>query len=242
MKKTSWIMLLSLIFCLPSFAQSTGLPVGEPDASRIGAETAQQHLKDVTISKFEDASFWSSSMAEDQGFVITRRLVGAPSARTELDAERLADEDLIGIPEGDHVMGVRVDFNKRGMNDFYIYPMRPLAIEGITKTLSVWVVGRNFNHVLKIMLYDYFGNYQELTFGKLNFTGWKKLSLAVPPHIAQTDYHYATRNGLKFIGFKIECDMMESYGKYYIYFDDLSAVTDLFLESNLDPDDMQDIW
>jgi len=242
MKKISLIMLLSIILCLSAFAQSTGRPVGEPDASRVGVETAQQHLKDVTVSKFEDASFWKSSMPEDQGFVITRRLVGEPAAKAERDKDRLADEAKIGIPEGNHVLGARVDFNRRGMHDFYIYPMRPLAIEGICKTLSVWVVGRNFNHILKIMLVDYFGNYQELTFGKLNFTGWKRLTLAVPPQIAQTDYHYATRNGLKFVGFKIECDLEESYGRYYIYFDDLSAVTDLFLESNLDPDDMQDIW
>lgn len=242
MKKTSLILILCMIVVFPVFTQTTARPVGEPDASRVGVDTAQQHLKDVSVSKFEDASFWKVSMWEDQGFVISRRLVGVPGAKAELDAERLADEELIGIPVGSHVLGVRVDFNKRGMNQFYVYPMRPLAIEGICKTLSVWVVGRNFNHVLKIMLSDYFGNYVELTFGKLNFTGWKKLTLAVPPGIIQTDYHYTTRNGLKFLGFKIETDLEESFGRYYIYFDDLSAVTDLFLESNLDPDDMQDIW
>jgi hypothetical protein len=243
MKKTSlMILFLCMIVCLPAFAQTTARPVGEPDAAKVGIDTAQQHLKDVTVSKFEDASFWKVSMWEDQGFLISRRLVGVPAAKADLDAERLADEELIGIPEGSHVLGVRVDFNKRGMNQFYVYPMRPLAIEGICKTLSVWVVGRNFKHVLKIMLSDYFGNYVELTFGKLNFTGWKKLTLAVPPSITQTDYHYTTRNGLKFLGFKIETDLEESFGRYYIYFDDLSAVTDLFLESNLDPDDMQDIW
>jgi hypothetical protein len=35
---------------------------------------------------------------------------------------------------------------------------------------------------------------------------------------------------------------METYGSYYIYFDDLRAVTDLFAENNRDVDDMADAW
>ncbi len=241
MKIVSSIIILGIIICLSPFAQTTR-PVGEPDASKVGVESAQQHLKDVTVTNFEDASFWFSGMMEDQGMIMTRRLVGKPAARAELDAQRLKDEAALGIPEGSHVLGVRVDFYKRGMNQFHVYPMRPIAIEGICKTISVWVVGRNFNHVLKVVISDYHGNYQELTLGKLNFTGWKKMTLAVPPHIVQTDYHYTNRNGLKFLGLKVECDLEESWGRYYIYFDDMSVVTDLFLESNLDPDDMQDIW
>ena len=108
--------------------------------------------------------------------------------------------------------------------------------------MSVWVVGRNFNHVLKVMILDYFGEYKEITVGKLNFLGWKKMTFAIPPGITQSDYHYTAKNGIQFLGFKVECDIDESYGRYYLYFDDLSAVTDLFLETNLDVDDMQDIW
>jgi hypothetical protein len=241
MKIISSIIILGIIICLSSFAQ-TSRPVGEPDASKVGVESAQQHLTDVTVTNFEDASFWFSGMMEDQGMIMTRMLEGKPAARVELDAQRLKDEAELGIPEGNNVLGVRVDFYKRGMNQFHVYPMRPIAIEGICKTISVWVVGRNFKHLLKIIISDYYGNYQELTLGKLNFTGWKKMTVAVPPHIAQTDYHYSNRNGLKVLGLKVECDLEESWGRYYIYFDDMSAVTDLFMESNLDPDDMQDIW
>jgi hypothetical protein len=35
---------------------------------------------------------------------------------------------------------------------------------------------------------------------------------------------------------------MEAQGAYYIYLDDLRAVTDLFAENNRDPDDMSDGW
>jgi len=113
----------------------------------------------------------------------------------------------------------------------------------------VWVAGRNYNHVLKLIVQDFFNNQFELTLGKLNFQGWKKLSVAIPPQnpdgvsgIIQRNYHYTSQMGLKIIGFKIECDPMEAFGTYYVYFDDLRAVTDLFAEDSRDEDDMVDGW
>ena len=47
---------------------------------------------------------------------------------------------------------------------------------------------------------------------------------------------------MKIVGFKINCDLDESYGRYYIYFDDLRAVTDLYEVEMADPDDMDDNW
>jgi hypothetical protein len=104
------------------------------------------------------------------------------------------------------------------------------------------VVGRNYNHVLKAVIADYFNQRREITFGKLNFMGWKQLTAAVPPRIVQDEYHFANQRGIKLLGFKIEFDMMESYGSYYVYFDDLRATTDLFAESYRDRDDMPDGW
>ena len=40
----------------------------------------------------------------------------------------------------------------------------------------------------------------------------------------------------------IDADILESYGTYYVYFDDLRAVTDLFAEESRDEDDMVDNW
>ncbi len=82
----------------------------------------------------------------------------------------------------------------------------------------------------------------ELTVGKLTFMGWKKLTVAVPPSITQTDYHFTYKDGIKITGFKIECDPLEAMGTYYLYFDDIRVVTDLFGEARRDSDDMTDGW
>ncbi len=242
MKKIIYILIAVLVISMPCFSQTSNRDVNEVDPERLGNDTAQQELANITINKFEDAAFWSAAMPSDQGFISVRRLPGFPMERETLDAERIQSETDRGFALGGYALGVKIQYNKRGMNYFYVYPIKPLAIEGITKTISVWVVGRNYNHILKIVLGDYFGNKMELTVGTLNFAGWRKMTVAVPPGISQTDFHYPDRNGLNFLGFKIECDLADTRGTYYIYFDDLSAVTDLFLETSLDQDDMADVW
>lgn len=237
------MMILSTGFI---FAQAS---VGEPDPQNIGVDTAQQKLKEVSVNKFEDAGFWNTYISADDGIATTRQFVGGPAAKAE---EEIPEERYIGIDPkvaDQYIVGSRIDFFRRGFHEIFILPTRPVPIEGIAKTISVWIVGRNYNHTLKVMVQDFFGHKFELTMGKLNFQGWKKMTVAIPPQgvdglsgIVQRNLHYATKPGLKIIGFKIECDPMEAFGSYYVYFDDLRSVTDLFAEDNRDQDDMSDAW
>jgi len=232
MKKAALIAILALLLPLALGAQETG----GIQADQIGKDQAQQQLVEVSVAKFEDAAFWGDSMPLDMGLASLRRFEGGPAAKKPIEAEK-----ALALPD-QYVLGGKVQFFKRAANEAFFFPVRPLPIEGITKTLSVWVVGRNYNHVLKAVIADYFNQRREITLGKLNFMGWKQLTAAVPPRIVQDEYHFANQRGIKLLGFKIEFDMMESYGSYYVYFDDLRATTDLFAESYRDKDDMPDGW
>jgi len=235
------IIALILIFAVGMvYAQAE---VGDPDPYELGIDSAQQQLKEVSVDKFEHEGFWFSHMSTDEGYTTSKLFTGGPSGK-----EPIPDEQSMNIPD-QYVFGTRVDYLRRGYNSFTIRPIRPIPIEGITKTVSVWVAGRNFNHDLILLIQDYFGRNYEIYMGKLNFQGWKKLTVAIPPQstdgvngVVQRSYHYNNQMGLKVMGFRINCDPMEAYGNYYIYFDDLRAVTDLFAENNRDPDDMNDGW
>jgi hypothetical protein len=225
-----------------AFAQQAN-EVGTPQSERLGIDAAQQYLKEISVEKFEKDGYWRSTMSPDNGFVTTRLFAGGP-----LGKEPIPEEEGMNIPDN-YVLGTRVDFIHRGYTSFTVYPSRPIPIEGITKTISLWVVGRNYNHELKLLLEDFFGRSFELYIGRLNFQGWKKLTVAIPPQaedgingIVQRNYHYNNRLGIKITGFRIDVDPWEAYGSYYIYLDDLRAVTDLFAEDNRDPDDMPDSW
>jgi hypothetical protein len=165
-------------------------------------------------------------------------MAGSPAGKVQIP-----DEAKLGIKEDDkYVLGVKVAFFRRGASYFSVHPLNPIPIEGVVKTVSLWVVGRNFNHVLRLQFEDFRGQAQELVVGPLNFTGWKKLTVAIPPSIVQTEYHYTYHSGIRITGLQIDCDPLESYGTYYVYFDDMRAVTDLFGESSRDSDDMSDGW
>jgi hypothetical protein len=240
MKRFIFIALFLIIAAAMVSAQSA---VGDPDPYEIEFDTAQQQLKEISVDKFEQEGFWISHMSTDEGYTSSRLFTGGPSGK-----EPIPDEEGMNIPDK-FVLGTRVDYLRRGYNSFTIRPLRPIPIEGITKTVSVWVAGRNFNHDLVLLIQDYFGRNYEIYMGRLNFQGWKKMTVAIPPQstdgvngVVQRSYHYNNQMGIKIMGFRIDCDPMEAFGNYYIYFDDLRAVTDLFAENNRDPDDMIDGW
>ena len=236
------ILLVALFLAITSsmvFAQE----VGESDPFMIGVESAQQQLKEVSVDKFEHEGFWHASMSTDEGYVTSRLFRGGPAGKEPIESEEEMDR------QDEYVLGVRVDYLRRGHSSFTVRPTRPIHIEGVTKTVSVWVIGRNFNHDLKLMVQDFYGRNYEINMGKLNFQGWQKMVVAIPPQqpdgvngVIQRSYHYNNQMGIKIMGFRVECDPMEAYGNYYIYFDDLRAITDLFAEYDRDADDMADGW
>jgi hypothetical protein len=242
MKRVLVIALIFSVITVAVFAQLRP-EIGAPDAERLGIDAAQQFLKEVSIDKFEREGFWRSTMSPDDGFTTSRLFIGSPAGKTPIpDEEGLNIQDI-------HVLGTRVDFLRRGFHSFTIYPMRPIPIEGITKSVSVWVAGRNFNHTMVLLIEDFFGRPFELIMGRLNFQGWKRLTVAIPPQaedgfngIVQRNYHYNHHMGIKILGFRIDVDPWQARGSYYIYLDDLRAVVDLFAEDNRDPDDMPDGW
>lgn len=230
------ILLLLVLFFSASVLFAQDVEINDYEGPQ---DTAQQNLKTIAISNFEDPGLWYATMPRDQGIITLQRRVSGGS----LEKEELTDEVEIGIdPQDDYVIGLKVEFFHRGLNEFYIHPVRPLPVEGISKTVSVYVIGRNMKHVLKLLISDQFGNKAEITMGQLNFSGWKKMTVAIPPTIIQKDYHYSNKSGIKIEGFKVECDILESYGTYYIYFDALRANVDLFSEESRDVDDLQDGW
>lgn len=233
MKRTLIALLFAGFFAVALSAQDSN-----PNASNLGVNTAQQRLQEVSISKFEDPGFWVVTMPLDHGIIEHRRFEGAPANKRPLEAE----EATAATDSDDYVLGVKTQYYRRGWTSLSIQAARPLAVPGIAKTISLWVVGRNFNHMLKVIVEDYFGNKIALPMGRLNFSGWKEMTVAVPPSIQQINPHHSDRSGIKILGFVIEPELTETYGTYYVYFDDLRVVTDLFAEESRDPDDMVDAW
>ena len=240
MKKVLFAVLAASVFTFAVSAQNS--LVDEPNPETIGNESAMQALHEISLDKFEREGSWNVHISPDYGVITSRLFEGSPAMKDPLpEDEGKEDEDT-------QVLGVKVEFFKRGINSFYITSQRPIPIEGVTKTVSVWVCGRNMGHELYLLVEDYFGRNYELYMGSLGFSGWKKLTAVVPPSpdgehgIVQHSAYYGDKPGLRIIGFRVDCDPMLSRGAYYMYLDDLRCVTDLYDMQNHDEDDMADNW
>ena len=238
MKKLYVAIMAVAMVAAGAFAQS----ISDPDASKIGNDSARQALREVSVERFEREGSWTVHISPDYGVISARLFEGSPAAKEPLDDPQSQEaQDYM-------VLGVKTEFFRRGVNSFYITSARPIPIEGITKTVSVWVCGRNMGHQLWLLVQDYNGNNFEIWMGDLEFSGWKKMTCAIPPTpdgvhgIIQSSVYYGNKPGLRIVGFRVDCNPMEAQGSYYIYFDDIRAVTDLYDVENRDPDDMDDAW
>ncbi|MCH5290376.1 MAG: flagellar filament protein FlaA [Treponema sp.] len=223
-------------------SDSESSSLSDPDASTIGNDSARQALREVSVDRFEREGSWNVHISPDYGVISGRLFDGSPLAKDELQDAGSQDT------EDSKVLGVKVEFFRRGVNSFFVTAARPVPIEGITKTVSVWICGRNMSHTIWLMVQDYNGNNFEVYLGSLEFSGWKKLTTAIPPSpdgehgIVQQSVYHGDKPGLRIVGFRIDCNPMEARGSYYLYFDDLRAVTDLYDMENRDEDDMWDSW
>jgi len=240
MKKLVVFSVIAILSAGLVFAQTSSLT--NPDPETIGADSAMSALREVSVDKFEREGSWNVHISPDNGVITGRLFEGAPAMKDPLK------EDEGKENEDTQVLGVRVDFFRRGVNSFTIKSGRPLPIEGTVKTISMWVCGRNQSHDMYVLVQDYFGSNFELYMGNLGFSGWKKLTAVVPPSpdgehgIVQSSAYYGDKPGLRIVGFRVDCNPMQARGSYYLYLDDLRAVTDLYDMENHDEDDMSDNW
>ncbi|MBD5399862.1 MAG: flagellar filament protein FlaA [Treponema sp.] len=239
--KKALISALALIIAFGAFAQNNSVADNQ-NAETVGNDSGLQALREVSLDKFEREGSWTVRMSSDFGVISSRLFEGNPSMKEPLEEDE-GNEDT-----DTQVLGVKVEFFKRGVNSFYILSQRPIPVEGVTKTISLWVCGRNMDHDMYVLIEDYFGRSYELYMGSLGFTGWKKLTAVVPASpdgergIVQHSAYYGERPGVRITGFRIDCNPVLARGSYYMYIDDLRCVTDLYDLEHRDEDDMSDNW
>lgn len=225
---TVLIVMLILTVAFLLFAQ---------DAANNGAQDANgnnfvtEAITNFLIDDFEFANTWQAAMPRDFGIINVIRREGGP-----------ADVVANGADSNKYVLGARVEYFRTGYPWFSVTPPRPVRIPGYTKELSVWVAGRNHNNRMSLYIYDVYGQLQRVGDEPLNFMGWKNISIQVPATIAQETFRGQGNQGISFMGIHVNVDPRDAYGKYYIYFDNLIAKTDVYMDTYREQDDPLDIW
>lgn len=240
MKKilSALLVLFVVAGSVASFAQATAND-NTTTTQNAPADTGRQILREISVDSFDDPTLWRVEVPIDRGIAGTQRIYGGTKEKAPL---RVAEQINDYNPVDNYVYGVRVDYFSRSSNtQIALKAVRPIYVPGVVKKLSVWVSGRGKNHQLSIIVRDMKGEVKTLPLGNLAYTGWKKLETSVPIEIPQDDINGALF-GLYVLGFVIDANFEDTVGRYYIYFDDIRAVTDVLDETLRPEDDIQDGW
>lgn len=240
--RISALVIMAALFVSPAlFAQQ----VGRSDIQRTGEmeivntnardtadkSVASELVQTLLVDDFEAAGEWTAFVPRDYGIAIAIRREGAP-----MELETVKDRNKF-------VMGIKVEFMKRDWSWCSITPAKPLRIKGITKSISVWTVGRNYKHVLSFVFRDYLDKIKVLRAERMIWVGWKNVTVNIPDTIEQENYKISEERGLTFVGFRLDFEPDDILGRpFYTYFDYMTADVDLFSEKNQNPDDMIDNW
>jgi len=140
--------------------------------------------------------------------------------------EEITDENGI-THKNSFVLGVKTYFLDRGYDRVEVFPPNEYIIRGKAREMKIWVLGRKFRHTLFMKLRDYRGNLHKIKVGRLDFWGWKELSVIIPGWLPQSSTYALLDKNLHFVSFFVECDKFEVPGTFYFYLDQFRIITDL---------------
>ena len=213
-------------------------PKKKEDTPKQDQPAAQEPSKKVTtglvedwLNDFEDCEDWRAIATSPLGDTKIRKIAGKPIEVQENGDGKPYDINLTddnGIThKNDFVIGVKTYYADRGQDRVEVFPPNEYIIRGKAKEIKVWALGRKFRHTLYVKLRDYRGNIHKLKMGRLDFWGWKELTVIVPGWLPQSPQYAMLDKNLHFVSFFIESYMYEVPGTFYTYLDNLRVITDL---------------
>lgn len=145
------------------------------------------------------------------------------------------------------VLGANARFDRQGYNYLEFIPVKedesgeivanPIELPGRVKYIDMWIWGSQFDFYVDIHIEDYTGVIWTLNLGDINFTGWRNLRVPIPHYIPQSESYIPYLKSIKFIKFVLWTKPSERVADFYVYFDQLKILTDMF-ESSFDGDDL----
>ena len=90
--KKFFVALVVLFVAICVFAQSS-TSLSDPNPYEIGADSARQSLKEVSVDLFEREASWNVYMPIDDGIITSRLFNGSPAAKDPLPAGVLEGQE-----------------------------------------------------------------------------------------------------------------------------------------------------
>jgi len=221
---------------------------------RFDGETSKEWTVGGRIFRYDyDWAVDASKFASNLNNVQFPQLTYVDAWPMALYGRNLADLDIRSL-------GIWGRFDRRGYNWIDLYPIVPgsggegqapipfeIPIPGRIHALDMWVWGSNHNFYLEAFFRDHRGVVHSIHMGELGFQGWRNMRARIPNHIPQTRRTLPRFAGLSFVKFRIWTTPMERVDNFFVYFNQMKILTDVFEtlfdgDDLADPDRVQQLW
>jgi hypothetical protein len=230
------MLMVSIMLLLSSAAYAEVDGTNNAGSSDNGG--AKDALEKVVLEDFEEAEDWRARSTTPLGEtklvkMVQRGLIkdvfdekSVPMVKDDKGQYAPVSEKQEEKINKNHILGIKTYFANRGFDRVEVSPPHEYIIKGKARQVSVWVLGRKYNHTLHVKLRDYKGNIHTVRLGRLDFFGWRKLTASVPGFIPQSSRHSLQDKNLHFVSLYVTSDTHEVGGDFYFYVDDLEVRTD----------------
>ena len=172
---------------------------------------SDQVYREITVEDFENVQYNEKNVE----IRVTKDQKASAAIRDQYPAPIRNSKKYLGVK----VHGASGDWTS-------IIPPKELSIADHCQSISVWVYGKNFSGELLVLLKSADGQVKRFSFGKLNFLGWRKLTVLIPKDFPQEDKFLAQPKNISIVKFQYNPGrtgrLTESDWDYF-YLDDITA-------------------
>jgi hypothetical protein len=207
-----------LLFILPLQSQETEEGA---DTKNETDQTYQNVYTETVLEDFETAEYSDDNIK----FRKTRDQDAGLQIRDQFPAPFNSSKKYLGVK-----------VNGKSGDSFQIFPAKPLEIKKYAQSISIWVYGKNFAGDLTIIVQDAANKTHRLYLGKMNFLGWKKITVNLDRKIKQQDAYLEQEKSLKILHIQYKPANRTIHPQWhYFYIDDITAtVRDKYKDSQSD--------
>lgn len=229
---------IALVFSSGNLTLNAQQDANKQDSKQTTPKKKLDGLVVDWLNDFENCEDWRAISTSPLGETKIRKIPGKPrpvnSEGKFVNEEGQPGEfkdsvtDESGIEhKNEYVLGVKTYFMDRGFDRVEIFPPNEYIIRGKAREVKVWALGRKFRHTLYVKFRDYTGRLHKIKIGRLDFWGWKEMSVIVPGWLPQSASYAVLDMNLHFVSFFVESDRFERPGTFYFYLDQFRVITDL---------------
>ncbi len=209
-------------------------------------ELNERGLSLEVLEDFEEAEDWYAKPTCPLGDTRLMKFVQRGEIRTVGEDGEAPPQDenysLAQSPDNpNHILGIKSYFDNMGFDRVEVKAAQDYKITGKARQFSIWVLGRNYKHFLWIRLKDYRGKIHKLRIGRLDFYGWKKMTVLVPGWLPQSTRYSLLGKNLLFQSVFVVSDYKEPVGEFYFYVDALKVIVDRD-DMNYPGSEIKDVW